>query len=225
MNKDVFEKLPVPVKDTLEETNVTLCAIGKADREINTLGEIVLSFKYVGHVLEQNLIVSSEISDACILGWDAIRAHGFVLAAIKAITFRGINSVHSSSPLLPCLLTEQVALPGWSAKACPVKILAQRKTGMFVFSPRKQLLEGVQVDSFVMEGNDKNKYFIQVRNFSPEVRNLARKFKLGHVEFDFEEVKELNKAYVRSITAQNTKSNKLEPVNADTEHAPTVTKS
>ena len=194
------------------------------DREIKTLGEIVLPVIYGGHVFQQNFIVSGEINDSCILGWDAIKAHGFVLnGANKSICIGGVNSVQSFSPLSSLTLTRPVALPSWSEATCPVTVLGNLKTGLFVFSPRGNLPEGVQVDSFAMESNTDNKYLIRLRNLSSKNISLPRGFELGDVDFDFSEVCNLQEsAKIKSISVQSKDKKKLEPVNTDKEYLPLV---
>lgn len=223
MNLNVFNKLPAAVQKLRVDTQVFLCAVGMTNREIKSIGEIVLPVVYGGHVLQQNFIVSGEISDACILGWDAIKAHGFILnGASKSISIGGVNSVQSLSPLSSLVLTKRVALPSWSTTACPVSVRGQIKAGLIMFSPHVQLPEGVQVDSIVMESNTENKYFIELRNLTGMVKPLPRGLELGTIEYDFEEISQTGDAVeIRNVSAQQ--SNKtLEPINADPKYVPKV---
>ena len=107
--------------------DVILCTVANAEREIRTLGEIILPVIYGNHTLEQNFVISDEIKDACILGWDAIKRHGFILnGANQTIFLGGVNSVQSSSPPRSLL-----ALPNRSAVICTASVKGPTITGSF----------------------------------------------------------------------------------------------
>jgi hypothetical protein len=48
-------------------------------KKLNTLGKVTLPIQYGKSMLMQEFIITDGISEECILGWDAIRKHGFTI--------------------------------------------------------------------------------------------------------------------------------------------------
>ncbi len=49
------------------------------NKKLNTLGKVTLPIRYGKSMLMQEFIITDGISEECILGWDAIRKHGFTI--------------------------------------------------------------------------------------------------------------------------------------------------
>ena len=123
LHANIFNQLPANIKKLRVESRIYLCAVGKADREIRTDGKIKLPVVYEGQVMHQTFIISNEINDACILGWDAIKSHGFILNGANQSIFLGrVNSVQITPPQSELVLTQRVTLLPMSAASCSASI-------------------------------------------------------------------------------------------------------
>ena len=180
----LFDNLPAYFKKLRVDCHVSLFAVGKASRSLNTCGEITLPVVYKGQVIQQRFIISDEISDACILGWDAIIKHGFILNGCnQSIDFKKAASA-DCMPQSFLMLNRKVAISPGSAVTCTASIKGPTRKGLFLFTPLHYLPEGLQVDSFVQEMETSNSFPIRVRNLSDKNILLPRKFIVGIVEFD-----------------------------------------
>ncbi|KAK4007624.1 hypothetical protein OUZ56_012778 [Daphnia magna] len=77
LHEKVYRLLPSKMKLASAETDTDLFDV--QNRKLQTLGKVKLPVQYGEYILEQEFIITSGISEACILGVDAAFKHEFVL--------------------------------------------------------------------------------------------------------------------------------------------------
>ncbi|EFX74924.1 hypothetical protein DAPPUDRAFT_108410 [Daphnia pulex] len=77
MHYNLFQSLPQRSRGTCSKLDFDLYDVH--DKKLNTFGQVILPIYYGDVRFFQNFVISDGISEDCILGWDAIREHGFTI--------------------------------------------------------------------------------------------------------------------------------------------------
>ena len=77
MHENIFKQLPPELQTGVVPSDVDIVDVH--NRKLFVFGKILLPFKYGNHILDQEFIITSGISEECILGLDAAFTHAFVL--------------------------------------------------------------------------------------------------------------------------------------------------
>jgi hypothetical protein len=82
------------------------------DKKLDTLGLVTLPIYYGGTQLLQEFVVTDGISEDCILGWDAIRSHGFTVdGENQSIYLAREASGQVASPEISIVSKQRVKVP------------------------------------------------------------------------------------------------------------------
>ena len=82
------------------------------DKKLDTLGLVTLPIFYGGTQLLQEFVVTDGISEDCILGWDAIRSHGFTVdGENQSIYLAREASCQVASPEISIVSKQRVKVP------------------------------------------------------------------------------------------------------------------
>ena len=161
----------------------------RRNKKLQTLGKVKLPVRYGDFILEQDFIITSGILEACILGVDAAFKHEYVLCGRTKTIFlardkAGRVPVYSSDNLM----TSVKKVTTFPLTCMVVKARMSRSQYQllpsfpFLFTHSKELPEGITVDQFLGETNDKGEYNLLIRNISSRLINLPRGISLGNVE-------------------------------------------
>jgi hypothetical protein len=77
IHESLFKKSPLQSRDTCSTLDFDLYDVH--NKKLNTLGKVTFPIRYGRSTLLQEFIITDGISEGCILGWDAIRKHGFTV--------------------------------------------------------------------------------------------------------------------------------------------------
>nr|CAH0100139.1 unnamed protein product [Daphnia galeata] len=77
MHSKLFQSLPSRSRGACSNLDFDLYDVH--DKKFNTFGQVTLPIMYGETLLLQDFVISDGISEECILGWDAIRKHGFTI--------------------------------------------------------------------------------------------------------------------------------------------------
>ncbi len=189
------------------------------NRKLFTLGKISLPIKYGNDLLEQEFIVTSGISEACILGLDAALKHEFVLDGRTKTIFLSRDEYESDSlhprDMVLTSIARVIMLPS-SAQVVLTKMKGYVGTvpqTKFIFTPANNLPEGIRIDCFANEISSNGIYNVVIENSSHKPIILPRALTLGSVEFSYNIIGKIDVTdchYVANETQPADKSQQLD---------------
>ena len=162
------------------------------NNRLSTLGKISLPVKYGDDILDQEFIITSGISEECILGLDAAFKHEFVLdGRSKTVYLSRDKASHVLvSPDVPMVASmSKVMIFPLTAQVCMATIIGLPEVvppeSSFIFTQSNDLPEGISIESFLGETNKIGEYQILVENASSRPIVLPRASTLGSIELAY----------------------------------------
>ncbi|KZS10433.1 Uncharacterized protein APZ42_025100 [Daphnia magna] len=145
IHERLFNKLPPSGQVIYSQLDFNLYDVGK--KKLHTLGRLTLPVQYGESVLRQELIVTKGVTEDCILGWDAIQKHGFLLhgeaksiylardeqgpLAISRVPDMAITTVKKTTPFRQTSLVIELQMKGSFPYVSPQTA--------FIFTPEENL--------------------------------------------------------------------------------------
>ena len=143
-------------------------------------------------LLLQDFVISDGISEECILGWDAIRKHGFTIDGenqsiyLANEGFSQIKGAHTSAPEMSITSSRRVKIASQSVSVIEAKIKGSfpyvSPKSIFIFSPNSKLQSGLVIKDFVSTVSKDGIYNVIVENHSLHSVCLPRTSLLGTIE-------------------------------------------
>ena len=188
MHENIFKQLPPELQTGVVPSDVDLVDVH--NRKLFVFGKILLPFKYGNHILDQEFIITSGISEECILGLDAAFTHAFVLDGRSKTVYlsrdKAVKDLLSPDvPLALTLVSKLITLP-LTTQVCIATIIGLQDVVLpessFLFTPSTDLPEGISIEYFMGETNQTGEYQIIVENASNRPIVLPRGSNLGSIE-------------------------------------------
>ena len=188
MHENIFKQLPPELQTGVVPSDVDLVDVH--NRKLFVFGKILLPFKYGNHILDQEFIITSGISEECILGLDAAFTHAFVLDGRSKTVYlsrdKAVKDLLSPDvPLALTLVSKVITLP-LTTQVCIATIIGLQDVVLpessFLFTPSTDLPEGISIEYFMGETNQTGEYQIIVENASNRPIVLPRGSNLGSIE-------------------------------------------
>ena len=188
LHENIFKQLPPELQTGVVPSDVDLVDVH--NRKLFVFGKILLPFKYGNHILDQEFIITSGISEECILGLDAAFTHAFVLDGRSKTVYlsrdKAVKDLLSPDvPLALTLVSKLITLP-LTTQVCIATIIGLQDVVLpessFLFTPSTDLPEGISIEYFMGETNQTGEYQIIVENASNRPIVLPRGSNLGSIE-------------------------------------------
>ena len=188
LHENIFKQLPPELQTGVVPSDVDLVDVH--NRKLFVFGKILLPFKYGNHILDQEFIITSGISEECILGLDAAFTHAFVLDGRSKTVYlsrdKAVKDLLSPDvPLALTLVSKVITLP-LTTQVCIATIIGLQDVVLpessFLFTPSTDLPEGISIEYFMGETNQTGEYQIIVENASNRPIVLPRGSNLGSIE-------------------------------------------
>ena len=140
-------------------------------------------------MLMQEFIITDGISEECILGWDAIRKHGFTIDGETNSIYLAketLGQAHFRAPDISIILHKRHVICRRTAVVVEARTNGSfpyvSPLATFMFTPSEKLTDGIRIQHFLGEVSDNGKYKIIIENQSHQDICLPRTFKLGTIE-------------------------------------------
>ncbi|EFX78936.1 hypothetical protein DAPPUDRAFT_104884 [Daphnia pulex] len=190
MHYNLFQSLPQRSRGTCSKLDFDLYDVH--DKKLNTFGQVILPLYYGDVRFFQNFVISYGISEDCILGWDAIRKHGFTingenqsiyLAREEPDQQKGTSGL---APEMTIAASQRVKIPQQSVMVIEAKMKRSfpyvSPKATVVFTSNKTLPGGIVIRDFVSTVSNDGKYSLLVENHSRHSVCLPRSSQLGTIE-------------------------------------------
>ena len=197
MGLEAYKTIPDEWK-TLKPNTVKLIDIH--GNPLETEGTVTLKVTFQGTELTQDFIVTSGVTEDCILGMDAIITHKLVIHGGKRTVYidKDIpvepNPLHRYKPSLT--LKERITIPRHQT-VCVIAVRALKKHTRpsqepHLFKSNKELPKGIQMrHSLQAEGQD-GEFFLVIKNDSCETIRLKKGHLMGTIEKQQGEIKTIS---------------------------------
>ena len=190
MHSKLFQSLPSRSRGACSNLDFDLYDVH--DKKLNTFGQVTLPIIYGETLLLQNFVISDGISEECILGWDAIRKHGFTIDGENQSIYLAnegssqIKGAPTSAPEMSITSSRRVKIASQSVMVIEAKIKGSfpyvSPKSTFVFSPNSKLEGGLVIKDFVSTVSKDGVYNVIVENHSLHSVCLPRTSLLGTIE-------------------------------------------
>ena len=185
---------------------------------------MTLPIRYGKSVLMQEFIITDGISEECILGWDAIRKHGFTIDGETNSIYLAketLGQAHFRAPDISIILHKRHVICRRTAVVVEARTNGSfpyvSPLATFMFTPSEKLPDGIRIQHFLGEVSDNGKYKIIIENQSHQDICLPRTFKLGTIEVACNVVGQIT---CSSTGDENTEEEKLDLTTTLSEVAP-----
>ncbi|EFX75207.1 hypothetical protein DAPPUDRAFT_323389 [Daphnia pulex] len=162
------------------------------DKKLNTFGQVILPIYYGDVRFFQNFVISDGISEDCILGWDAIRKHGFTINGENQSIYLAREEpdqqkgTSGPAPEMTITASQRVKIPQQSVMVIEAKMKRSfpyvSPKATVVFTSNKTLPGGLVIRDFVSTVSNDGKYSLLVENHSMHSVCLPRSSQLGTIE-------------------------------------------
>ena len=150
---------------------------------------MTLSIRYGKSTLLQEFIITDGISEDCILGWDAIRKHGFTIDGETSSIYLAketLGQAKSRAPDISIILHKRRAICRRTAVVVEAKTTGSfpyvSPLATFIFTPSEKLPKGIHIQQFIGRISASGKYEIIIENQSSNDIFLPRAIQLGTIE-------------------------------------------
>ena len=190
MHYNLFQSLPQRSRGTCSKLDFDLYDVH--DKKLNTFGQVILPIYYGDVRLFQNFVISDGISEDCILGWDAIRKHGFTINGENQSIYLAREEpdqqkgTSGPAPEMTITASQRVKIPQQSVMVIEAKMKRSfpyvSPKATVVFTSNKTLPGGLEIRDFVSTVSNDGKYSLLVENHSMHSVCLPRSSQLGTIE-------------------------------------------
>jgi hypothetical protein len=153
-HKTLFKKLPLQSRDTCSTLDFNLYDVH--NKKLNTLEKVTLPIRYGKSTLLQEFIITDGISEDCILGWDAIRKHGFTIDGETSSIYLAketLGQAKSRAPDISIILHKRRAICRRTAVVVEAKTTGSfpyvSPLATFIFTPSEKLPKGIHIQQFI----------------------------------------------------------------------------
>ncbi|EFX67502.1 hypothetical protein DAPPUDRAFT_115380 [Daphnia pulex] len=190
MHYNLFQSLPQRSRGTCSKLDFDLYDVH--DKKLNTFGQVILPIYYGDVRFFQNFVISDGISEDCILGWEAIRKHGFTINGENQSIYLAREEpdqqkgTSGSAPEMTITASQQVKILQQSVMVIQAKMKRSfpyvSPKATVVFTSNKTLPGGLVIRDFVSTVSNDGKYSLLVENHSMHSVCLPRSSQLGTIE-------------------------------------------
>jgi hypothetical protein len=137
----------------------------------------------------QEFIITDGITEECILGWDAIRRHGFTIDGETSSIYLAketLGQAQSRVPDISIILHKRHVICRQTAVVVEAKTTGSfpyaSTLATFIFTPSQNLPKGIQIQQFIGKISASGRYEIIIENQSSNDIFLPRTMQLGTIE-------------------------------------------